>query len=624
MAIRSDITVTWDLSPRIITVAEPSTAITMQDLYDTMRDIEPIQIDEEFIISGAGGESLGGGVSVGLTITLNNAKLAFEARTGPEYIQCNITGGNMVAVDENGNSMSSVHPTAFTQIIQANSSSATQTDLEAIQYSSFGGGVNIDVTSPNSGTKYPAGNQEYPVNNIPDAVIIANNNGFTTAFIRTSMTIENVSITDFKLVGASHVSTTIIIADSAVCDGLTIENANVTGILDGRTHIIDCSVGDITYVNGHIHHCGLYGTIVLNGNEDAVVENCFTVNQDSPPIIDMGGSGQDLAMPNYSGIVTIINFDDSNGEIGIGLSSGMVIFDNTILNGFGIISGNGLFVDNSGSNFVVNTDGLINRELITKASWDTVYYNASSTETGTAFPVGTINHPVNNLTDLKTISEANNIFTIQLQSDIILNSSVANYIFLGSKSYIVDLNNQNIADTRFTFCQITGNYSTPGKFDRCRIFDVTNMCGSFKECIFPDNSAITVSSSFSVILIDCATAMTGPSPLILDLVNGSIDIQVKRYSGGIKLINSADGTNIAGLSILGGQVVLDSSCTAGTTYIGGTAGLSDNSGSGFIVDTSSLANSIVIAETLLNTNMSAYNVIGTFGNWIKKILYGSK
>lgn len=134
MTIRYDLSVNWDVSPRIITVASPSVEITMQDLYDTLRDLEddPGNMDEEYIVSGAGKEQLGGGVLVGLTITLNNAKLAFEARTGPSYIQCNVSGGNLVAIDDVGASMGPIEPTAFTQIVLANSSSSTLIDNEYI------------------------------------------------------------------------------------------------------------------------------------------------------------------------------------------------------------------------------------------------------------------------------------------------------------------------------------------------------------------------------------------------------------------------------------------------------------------------------------------------------------
>jgi len=40
MPIRGDITVNWDLSPRVIIVAAPSAELVIQDLHDTMRSLE--------------------------------------------------------------------------------------------------------------------------------------------------------------------------------------------------------------------------------------------------------------------------------------------------------------------------------------------------------------------------------------------------------------------------------------------------------------------------------------------------------------------------------------------------------------------------------------------------------
>ena len=79
MTIRSDVSVNWWVSPRIITVAAPSLEISIQDLVDTCRWLE-----EQFsnmawphLINAAGKEPLGGGVTVGITATLQNAVLQF-------------------------------------------------------------------------------------------------------------------------------------------------------------------------------------------------------------------------------------------------------------------------------------------------------------------------------------------------------------------------------------------------------------------------------------------------------------------------------------------------------------------------------------------------------------------
>ena len=135
MAIRTDLSINWEADPRIITVQAPSVEIMMQDLLDTLRSEEsdPANVDNDAIVDAAGKEDLGGGVRVGLTVTLLNAKVAFEARSGPAYTQCNVSGGNLVAKDTGGSTISPIEPTAFTQVVLANSSSATLQEQTALQ-----------------------------------------------------------------------------------------------------------------------------------------------------------------------------------------------------------------------------------------------------------------------------------------------------------------------------------------------------------------------------------------------------------------------------------------------------------------------------------------------------------
>lgn len=128
MAIRSDIIVDWQASPRIITVLAPSLAITIQDLHDSVTKIEeePPNMSYERLIRSAGKDDLGGAASVGITATLQNAKLAFEARGGPSFVECNVDGGNLVAVDGAGGSISPIETTAYVQVNYAKSSSPTR------------------------------------------------------------------------------------------------------------------------------------------------------------------------------------------------------------------------------------------------------------------------------------------------------------------------------------------------------------------------------------------------------------------------------------------------------------------------------------------------------------------
>src|SRR4030067_1617565 len=145
-----EISIDFESSPRIITILAPTTEVAVQELVNVIRDAEddPLNMEYDHLIRAAGKEPLGGGVSVGITVTLLNAKIAFETRLGPAFEQCEISGGNLVAMDENGIPMSPIQPTAYTQIVRTSSSSATLMELEAIQYSSYNGGGSVDLTTP--------------------------------------------------------------------------------------------------------------------------------------------------------------------------------------------------------------------------------------------------------------------------------------------------------------------------------------------------------------------------------------------------------------------------------------------------------------------------------------------
>jgi hypothetical protein len=361
----------FDKPTKIITIESPTTEVDVSTLLDAIRvwESDLTSLDIKSLATAAGNEDLGGGVRVGLTLTLLDGwRVGFEARLGPEYIQCRVAGGNIVTFDGS----SPIYPTAFTQVVVTASSSATSSDQEAIQYSSYGDGVSINVTSSNSGTNYPMGNREYPVNNLLDAVWIADNRGFKKLYIEESMTLgDGVDIEEFTLEGRSSVNTIVTIEDSAYVHDIHLENMNVSGILDGGTSIHDCNVGNITYVNGNIKNSSLFGTITLSGNLSAVFTNCTSDDPNNTPIIDLGGSGQNAVFTNYSGRATFKNMADAASIIAIQIDGGDIILDPTITAGNVQLTGIGEFFDNSTSLTSLNISGLLNVGNITKSTWDT-------------------------------------------------------------------------------------------------------------------------------------------------------------------------------------------------------------------------------------------------------------
>lgn len=121
MAVRTDVTVDFTLSPRVIEVASPSTTINIQDLYDTLRTIEARTQNMDDLalvdnIRSGGKQTLSATKEVGITLTLNNAVLQFQARAGPAQTQCTITDGNLVAIDDMQVAIRPTQATAFVSI----------------------------------------------------------------------------------------------------------------------------------------------------------------------------------------------------------------------------------------------------------------------------------------------------------------------------------------------------------------------------------------------------------------------------------------------------------------------------------------------------------------------------
>lgn len=377
------------VSPRIITVLSPDTEISVQELVDKCRDWEddPENMVYPSLISAAGKEQLGGGTSVGITATLLNALLAFEARPGPTYVQCNVSGGNLVALQADLQTYytTPIQPTSFTQVVTTASSSATTQNQEQLEFASFLGGVAVKGSSPYSGTEFPVGTREYPVNNFVDAHTIAELRGMNTFFIMESITMDTGdSFTDgYIFKGDSPVTVTLTLNPGALIQNATFEKLTLEGTLDGNCIARDCSINNLNYVEGFIYQSALNGTITVAPGSQASVLDCWSnlAGQGQHPHISMSGTGS-LALRNYHGGIGIQNATGS-GDISLDMSSGIVHIDNTNTDPAVItIRGVCEINDTSGSN-VVNDATVTTRigNSVPDLVWDVA--TSSHTNTGT-------------------------------------------------------------------------------------------------------------------------------------------------------------------------------------------------------------------------------------------------
>ena len=620
MAIRGDITINWETSPRIITVESPSTEVDMQSLYDTLRWLEASSssMDNHPIVSGSGKEELGAGTRVGLTISLLDAKVAFEARPGPDWVLCSLDGGNLVSLDLNGESQDTRHPTAFTTVDRTSSASATLTDQDALQYSSYNGYVSVRVGSGISGIEYPAGNAENPVDNISDAVIIAYLKGFDTLFLIGEHTLTSGdNVTGLKLKGQNAILTKLNVLDLSYTADCQIEDVQLNGILDGNTVIERSAIHGLQYVSGIIHKC-TFGVepIVLGNSEQAMFIDCSSsVSGDLTPIIDMGGSGQSLAVRGYAGGIKLIN---RTGEdpVSIDMNSGHVIIDSTCTAGKITLRGIFKLTDNSGAGCTVDTVGRVLMEseipkiteellstdvtLFTEADTigealfrsrflkRSIYINTEELQDGD----GSQSSPFNNINSAKDYAEQQNIKNIVLYGSVQVPSPVKGMLIHGIGLPEIDFNNQDIKDSKFYNASLKGAYSSNMIAEECQLQDGLGLDGYYNLCELQGTHVARGGANIS--LVGCIS-----SSATISLDSGlATTLNVKNHSGDLTLTNSDHQEDVTVIELNQGRITIDSSCVLGTLVLTGIGTLVDNS-NGTVVYNELLSTEAISTDILL-------------------------
>ncbi len=231
--------------------------------------------------------------------------------------------------------------------VRPNNSAGLQ-DLSTLLSSAYNGEVVLDIINGQSGTGSPIGTRSTPVGNMNDAVAIAGKQNTDKIEVIGNVTLglgHNVS--SMLISGTSRLTSLITVEPAALAFSTRYEEAEITGVLDGGSQINYCNVKTLDYFNGTITNSTLDERITLSGNEAASFSRCEHADINNPPVIDAGGSGQDLIMTEYSGQIILDNLT-GDSVIGIGLVTGKVIINDTCTGGTINISGNGSVVNNSG------------------------------------------------------------------------------------------------------------------------------------------------------------------------------------------------------------------------------------------------------------------------------------
>lgn len=242
--------------------------------------------------------------------------------------------------------------------------SAGLQDAESLQAASFLGHVAIDIVNGISGTTFPRGTDETPVDNLTDAKAIAEDRGLREFRIVNSMTIDTgTDLSDGYTFYTDRVGVVATIDAAADVTNCTFKDISVTGTLDANNQFIRCLVFDATSLQAQLTDCGLSGTMTLGGGGLTQLINCHSnvagggIGQ--YPTVDMGGSGNDLLVRDYSGGLAVSNVTVAGSDVSMDFDSGRLVIDSSVAAGTITVRGNTEITDNSTGTAVIEDDTLV-------------------------------------------------------------------------------------------------------------------------------------------------------------------------------------------------------------------------------------------------------------------------
>ena len=292
-----------------------------------------------------------------------------EGQAAPKYFfltnfwRVLVDNGNVVSIGLNlyTENYSTPYLVASGSGISDRNSDAVSVNSEAIEFASYSNAVTVDQDNitgfSGTGTTFPKGTRQSPVDNLDDAKVIALARGLSEIHV-----IGNLNITAgddfqrFEFKGETSTKTTIDIDDAANVLNCEFYDCTVSGTLDGNSHIENSEITNLNFVDGIISKCLIGPVIITLGT--STVSNIFGCFSSLPgavaPMIDMNGTGI-LGLRDYNGGIHLKNYTGTSAH-SIDLSSGQIILDSaSITSGIFVVRGVGKLIDENGTNIPTGT-----------------------------------------------------------------------------------------------------------------------------------------------------------------------------------------------------------------------------------------------------------------------------
>lgn len=442
-----------------------------------------------------------------------------------------------------------------------------------------------------SGTTYPTGTRYQPVNNPTDLKQLQTDLDITEVLLRSDMNcITGVSFFNTLFRSKTAAVWIYFVGQEDGFHGCYFSTLRLNGDV-GHSEIVvkDCALANLDNMAGIADNCHFMGNIHIASGHNLNTSHCVSgIPGNESPSVDMNaGHTTTLSVRDYSGGLKIYNCDTSGDTATLEYVAGKahLLSGNTD----GLISVRGVVsLNDQTSGTTVDTSAMYD----TSNEYDGVLHFSDGgfdSVSGTSYPVGTSRAPVDNWSDAVEIMEKYHLHDVLLHTSTTLTEPLVGKN-IGSTAGVVQINvnGQRVDTSMFKEVHIYGDFADSYQcvLQNCFTNTMLNFNGVMKDCAIEGNIGLSVSGETSI--LDCAGGDANEIITIDKLAGQATSLNVRRYAGGLTILNSDQPTDKCGLLMEGGKVTIDSSCTDGIFGIAGTADLVNSGGTGVTINSESL------------------------------------
>lgn len=232
----------------------------------------------------------------------------------------------------------------------------------------YNGEIVIDVVNGSTGSVYPHGSDQEPVNNLSDAISLLGRYKMNKIRVVGALTIDNGEDISGIAFSAERSTNNYLFITSAITSSTYIQNLTINVTQSGSTRYTNCVILGIDNFDGGLKDCLIVGNINLSGVGSNYMTDCGTYTTNTNNKVKIFINDKKLNMIRSTGFYELSTKTGSDTTT-IDMMGGIIEIGSGCTNGIIYIGGICEVIDNSAPGCTVINQS-ISRKTIEDSTWD--------------------------------------------------------------------------------------------------------------------------------------------------------------------------------------------------------------------------------------------------------------